>query len=112
MLFEGQFDMGFGRSFRGGSRCGFEAEFDLLLIAEQVAPVAAFIPFGAVGFNGMLDTFAAIAALQIFGVAVFVTTPADAFGVFGGNGEFFGHDVCLLLIWFKTRRCGLRRGFL
>ena len=75
MLLERQFDMRFGRfgrCFRGGCRGGFEAEFDLLLIAEQVAPVAVFIPFGAVGFDGVLDAFAAVAALQIFGAAVLV----------------------------------------
>ena len=75
MLLERQFDMRFGRfgrRFRGGLRGGFEAEFDLLLVAEQVAPVAVFIPFGAVGFDGVLDAFAAVAALQVFGAAVFV----------------------------------------
>ena len=85
---------GLGRGFGGVSRGGFEAEFDLLLFAEQVAPVAVFIPFGAVGFDGVLDALAAVAALQVFGAAVFVAAPANAFGVFGENGKFFGHDVC------------------
>ena len=112
MLFERQFDMrfgGFGRRFRGRLRGGFEAEFDLLLVAEQVAPVAVFIPFGAVGFDGVLDALAAVATLQVFGAAVFVAAPADAFGVFGENGKFFGHDVCRLLIWFKAWRRGWKR---
>ena len=85
---------GFGWRFRSGCRGSFETKFDLLFFAEQVAPVAVFIPFGAVGFDGVLDALAAVAALQVFGAAVFVAAPADAFGVFGGNGEFFGHDVC------------------
>ena len=85
---------GFGWRFRSGCRSGFETKFDLLLFAEQVAPVAVFIPFGAVGFDGVLDALAAVAALQVFGAAVFVAAPADAFGVFGENGKFFGHDVC------------------
>ena len=93
----------FGRRFRDGRRGGFEAEFDLLLIAEQVAPVAVFIPFGAVGFDGVLDAFAAVAALQVFGAAVFVAAPADAFGVFGENGKFLGHGVLLLFV------CGMGR---
>lgn len=113
MLLERQFDMRFGRlgrRFRGRLRGGFEAEFDLLLVGEQVAPVAVFIPSGAVGFDGVLDAFAAVAALQVFGAAVFVAAPADAFGVFGGNGKFFGHDVCRLLIWFKAWRRGAESG--
>lgn len=74
-----------------------EAEFDLLFFAEQVTPVAVEIPFGAVGFDGMLDAFATVAALQIVGAAVFVAAPADAVGVFGKNGKFFGHDVHLVM---------------
>ena len=65
-MLQRQLDMRFGRfgwRFRGGCRGGFEAEFDLLLVAEQVAPVAVFIPFGAVGFDGVLDALAAVAAL-------------------------------------------------
>lgn len=70
-----------------------DAQFVLLLGAEQVAPVAGFIPIGAVEFDGVLNAFAAVAALQVFGFAVFVAAPADALGVFGEDGEFFCHDV-------------------
>ena len=87
---------GLGRGFGGVSRGGFEAEFDLLLFAEQVAPVAVFIPFGAVGFDGVLDALAAVAALQIGGGAVFLAAPADTFGIFRMDGEFFGHSGSLL----------------
>lgn len=99
MLFVQQPDVGFGW-FGTGCLPGLglsEAEFDLLFFAEQVAPVAVEIPFGAVGFDGMLDAFATVAALQIVSTAVFVAAPADAIRVFGKNGKFFGHDVRLVM---------------
>lgn len=65
-----------------------------LLGAEQVLPVAVFVPARTVGFDGMLDALAAVAALQVIGAAIFVAAPADAVGMFGGNGKFFGHRVC------------------
>ena len=55
----------------------FQSKFDLLLFAQQIAPVAFFIPVAAVQLDGMLDTFATVAALQIVLFAVFVAPPAD-----------------------------------
>ena len=93
-----QFDMrfsGFGRFF--------QAQFDLLLFAQQIAPVAFFIPVAAVQFDRVLDAFATVATLQIVFFAVFVATPADTFGIFRENGKFLGHDVLLLFV------CGMGR---
>ena len=62
-----QFDMrlgGFGRFF--------QAQFDLLLFAQQIAPVAFFIPLAPVQFDGVLDALAAVAALQIVFFTIFV----------------------------------------
>ena len=93
-----QFDMrlgGFGRFF--------QAQFDLLLFAQQIAPVAFFIPLAPVQLDGVLDAFATVAALQIVFFAVFVATPADTLGIFRENGKFLGHDVLLLFV------CGMGR---
>ena len=79
-----QFDMrlgGFGRFF--------QTQFDLLLFAQQIAPVAFFIPLAPVQFDGVLDALAAVAALQIVFAAIFVAPPADALGVFGEYGGIF-----------------------
>lgn len=61
----------------------FQSKFDLLLFAQQIAPVAFFIPVAAVQLYGVLDAFATVAALQIVFFAVFVATPADTLGIFG-----------------------------
>ena len=89
-----QFDMrlgGFGRFF--------QAQFDLLLFAQQIAPVAFFIPLAPVQFDGVLDALAAVAALQIVFFTIFVATPADALRRFGEDGEFFCHGVKSLLLF-------------
>ena len=72
------------------SRLGrfFQSKFDLLLFAQQIAPVAFFIPVAAVQFDGMLDAFATVAALQIVFFAVFVATPADTRRDFRKMGNF------------------------
>ena len=80
-----------------------QSKFDLLLFAQQIAPVAFFIPVAAVQFDGMLDALATVAALQIVFFAVFVATPADTLGIFRENGKFLGHDVFLLFV------CGMGR---
>lgn len=95
-VFEGEFDMGFG-GFRGF----FQTEFDLLGFAQEVAPVAFFVPLAPVQLNGVLDALAAVAALQIVFAAIFVATPADALRIFWENGEFFCHIRCLVFYWMK-----------
>ena len=90
-VFEGELDVWFG-GFRGF----FQAQLDLLLLAQEVAPVAFFIPVAPVQLDGVLDALAAVAALQIVFAAIFVAPPADALGVFGEYGEFFRHDMCLV----------------
>lgn len=95
-VFEGEFDMGFG-GFRGF----FQTEFDLLDFAQEVAPVAFFVPLAPVQLNGVLDALAAVAALQIVFAAIFVATPADALRIFWENGEFFCHIRCLVFYWMK-----------
>ena len=95
-VFEGELDVGFG-GFRGF----FQAQLDLLLLAQEVAPVAFFIPVAPVQLDGVLDALAAVAALQIVFAAIFVAPPADALGVFGEYGEFFRHDMCLVFYWMK-----------
>ena len=97
-VFQRQFDMRFGRLGRF-----FQSKFDLLLFAQQIAPVAFFIPVAAVQLDGVLDAFATVAALQIVFFAVFVATPADTLGIFRENGKFLGHDVLLLFV------CGMGR---
>ena len=82
----------------GGFQGFFQAQLDLLLLAQEVAPVAFFIPVAAVQLDGMLDTLATVAALQIVLFAVFVATPADTLGIFRENGKFLGHDVLLLFV--------------
>ena len=67
----------------------FQTQFDLLLFAQQIAPVAFFIPLAPVQFDGVLDALAAVAALQIVFFTIFVATPADALRRFGEDGEFF-----------------------
>ena len=94
--------MRFGRF---GSRLGRrqDAQLDLLRLAQKIAPIAVFIPIGAVEFERMLDALRAVAALQIGGGTIFVAAPADAIGVFGENRKFFGHkcgfaiDFCCTL---------------
>lgn len=61
--------------------------------AEQVLPIAVSIPLFPVQFAGVLDAFAAVAALKVGCSAIFVAAPADAFGFFGMDGEFLGHVV-------------------
>ena len=90
-VFKGELDMGFG-GFRGF----FQAQLDLLLLAQEVAPVAFFIPVAPVQLDRVLDALAAVAALQIVFAAIFVAPPADALGIFGEYGEFFRHDMCLV----------------
>ena len=92
-VFEGELDVGFG-GFRGF----FQAQLDLLLLAQEVAPVAFFIPVAPVQLDGVLDALAAVAALQIVFAAIFVAPPADALGIFGEYGEFFRHDMCLVFL--------------
>ena len=92
-VFKGELDVGFG-GFRGF----FQAQLDLLLLAQEVAPVAFFIPVAPVQLDGVLDALAAVAALQIVFAAIFVAPPADALGVFGEYGEFFCHDMCLVFL--------------
>ena len=92
-VFEGKLDMGFG-GFRGF----FQAQLDLLLLAQEVAPVAFFIPVAPVQLDGVLDALAAVAALQIVFAAIFVAPPADTLGVFGEYGKFFRHDMCLVFL--------------
>ena len=75
-----------------------QSKFDLLLLAQQIAPIAFFIPVAAVQLYGMLDAFATVAALQIVFFAVFVATPADTLGIFRKNGKFLGHGVLLLFV--------------
>lgn len=89
--------MRFGRF---GSRLGRrqDAQLDLLRLAQKIAPIAVFIPIGAVEFERMLDALRAVAALQIGGGTIFVAAPADAIGVFGENRKFFGHNAALQLI--------------
>ena len=87
----------------GGFRGFFQAQLDLLLLAQEVAPVAFFIPVAAVQLDGVLDAFATVAALQIVFFAVFVATPADTLGIFRENGKFLGHGVLLLFV------CGMGR---
>ena len=76
----------------------FQSKFDLLLFAQQIAPVAFFIPVAAIQLDRMLDTLATVAALQIVLFAVFVATPADTLGIFRENGKFLGHGVLLLFV--------------
>ena len=90
-VFKGELDVGFG-GFRGF----FQAQLNLLLLAQEIAPVAFFIPVAPVQLDGVLDALAAVAALQIVFAAIFVAPPADALGVFGEYGEFFRHDMCLV----------------
>ena len=54
--------MRFGRF---GSRLGRrqDAQLDLLRLAQKIAPIAVFIPIGAVEFERMLDALRAVAAL-------------------------------------------------
>ena len=92
-VFEGELDVGFG-GFRGF----FQAQLDLLLLAQEIAPVAFFIPVAPVQLDGVLDALAAVAALQIVFAAIFVAPPADTLGVFGEYGKFFRHDMCLVFL--------------
>ena len=80
-----------------------QSKFDLLLLAQQIAPVAFFIPVAAVQLYGMLDALATVAALQIVLFAIFVAPPADTLGIFRENGKFLGHGVLLLFV------CGMGR---
>lgn len=72
-----------------------------LLRRQQIRPVAVGIPFGAVCFDGVLDAFAAVAALQIGSGAVFIAAPANAVGVFGGKGKLFHYGWPLQSIRIK-----------
>ena len=80
-----------------------QSKFDLLLFAQQIAPVAFFIPVATVQLDRVLNTLATVAALQIIFFAVFVATPADTLGIFRKNGKFLGHGVFLLFV------CGMGR---
>ena len=82
------------------SRLGrfLQSKFDLLLFAQQIAPIAFFIPVTAVQLDRMLDAFATVAALQIVFFAVFVATPADTLGIFRKNGKFLSHGILLLFV--------------
>ena len=79
----------------------FQSKFDLLLFAQQIAPVAFFIPVAAVQLDRVLNTLATIAALQIVFFAVFVATPADTLGIFGKMGNFLAMVCffCLCAVW-------------
>lgn len=81
---------------RFGCRCYCNrdnARFAHLRFGEQIAPVAVAVPLVAIHFAGVLDTLAAVGAQQIIGTAIFIAAPADAFGVFGMEREFFSHDL-------------------
>lgn len=79
----------------------FQSKFDLLLFAQQIAPVAFFIPVATIQLDGMLDALATVAALQIVFFAVFVATPADTLGIFGKMGNFLAmmFFFCLCAVW-------------
>ena len=85
----------------GGFGRFFQAQFDLLLFAQQIAPVAFFIPLAPVQFDGVLDALAAVAALQIVFFTIFVATPADALRRFGEDGEFLPWCEILVFIFMK-----------
>lgn len=79
----------------------FQSKFDLLLFAQQIAPVAFFIPVATIQLDGMLDALATVAALQIVFFAVFVATPADTLGIFRKMGNFLAmmFFFCLCAVW-------------
>ena len=81
----------------------FQSKFDLLLFAQQIAPVAFLIPVATIQLDRVLNTLATVAALQIVLFTVFVATPADTLGIFRENGKFLGHGVLLLFV------CGMGR---
>lgn len=97
LVFQWQLDVRF-RNFRFYLNNGFcrrrffQTQFDLLLIAQQIAPITFFIPILPVHFDRVLDTLAAVTALQIVCTAILVAAPADSFGIFWKNRKFFSHD--------------------
>ncbi len=83
----------------------FQSKFDLLLFAQQIAPVAFFIPVAAVQLDGMLDAFATVAALQIVFFAVFVATPADTLGIFRIISDLNGAGGGFIVFYADFLRC-------
>ena len=65
----------------------FQSKFDLLLFAQQIAPVTFFIPVAAVQLDGMLDAFATVAALQIVFFVSICRNPSRYARDFSGKWE-------------------------